>query len=1164
MRLKKLKLENYGIFHNKEILIPDSNLVLLYGPNEAGKTTLLHAIRESFFGFKLNRNPYDFGGGKMASEVNLLMNDGKEIYYRRTKARKSPIKGEIILPNGSLIELDEDKLFAMFGNINNDVYWNLFGFSSAELAQGEESIKNKEITEVLYGSGMGGVTNIEDIRLMIVSEEEGLFKSTGRLPTLNKLIKQISEMEKEMRREIILPSNYDRRTRELKKIEKKKDELKQKLEEARRNMDHIENLREAREPFLNIKNDREKLSKIFIPQNLPQDMKNKYEMANKELIRLDKELARLRNELQDLERKRDKISFSRELIDEKMVIETLFSEVKRIEACHKDIPKIGTQSKIIQQEIADALKNINSKWDMDFLKSFNVDITVRKKFDNHIKEYRELTKKIEKVDDRIKQLQAEIADKENSLTEEGEEKDTTVLEELLEDAREYTSNKKEYVRLLKEKTKLDKNVKNIWKELAPLVKEGDNIDHPVPLDKTITNYEKDLEKMNTVLAKQKQELESQERTLIGDQEDLDAMVETKVPVDREDLLRNRNHRDKGWELIKKKYIEDGKKVSSEELQKWMGKKHTELSDAYEETVKETDKISDQLYTNSEMVTKKEDLEKRIHKQKIIISDTKKRISQIEKDIAETTSRWNDEWRDWGFTPRSPSEMKEWVSNLKSLLSLLDDKSQIEDQMTELKKKQDEFLKNAKAHYGKLTEKNVTAIMKKVDQEIKEARDSNTRIKQLQKDIVKLKKEQNRKNTEQKHLKKKEEEWKKEWFALLKKMDFNTEWDTETADTVLKELLVLKQKLREDHENHVRLKDMTDTVAEYLQKVEDLTTRLKWKRMDKNNPEKTVKELYSMVSEEQKKAQERKELDSKIEDKKVDIGRTEREHQTYEKIINDLFALVGVKDEGEFIALASRVEQADELRAKIEKNEESLNRLRIKEDRTLEDLKKELEETDFTTLEMEKDQLNTQIEEMDKEWESVFREYITLDQELKKLDGSGRAAEIANEVEFLRSEFENHMDRYISLVIARRLLEKALRRFEKDHQPELLAIINGIFLKITDGRYTQIKASLDKDTPFRVVDSGGNEKTPDQLSTGTREQLYLAIRLGYLEHYGKKAESMPIIMDDVLVNFDDIRAKNTAQALLDIARNKQIIMMTCHDNTVKTFQSINEDIPLMEL
>ncbi|MDY6932057.1 MAG: AAA family ATPase, partial [Halobacteriota archaeon] len=898
MILKELKLENYGIFHNKDILIPDGNLVLLYGLNEAGKTTILNAIRESFFGFKQNKNPYDFGAGKMASEVNLIMNNGEEIYYRRTKARKDPVNGEITLPNGgSSIELNEGKLLEMFGNINNEVYWNLFGFSSAELAQGEESIKNKEITEVLYGSGMGGVTNIEDIRSMIVSEEEGLFKSTGKHPFLNKLIKQIDEGEKEMRGKIILPFNYDGRVRELRKKEKIKDELEQKREEARRKMGHFEILIEAQEPFLNIKNDKENLDNISIPQNIPHDMKNKYESANKELIRLDKELKRLRNELQDLERKRDKISFSKELIEEKTVLETLFSEVKRIEAYHKDIPEIGTQSKMLQQEITDALKNIDSKWDMDFLKSFNADITVRNGFDNLIKEYRELTNKIEKVDDLIEQLQTEIEDKENILTEEGEEKDTKVFEELLEGARDYISKKEDYEQLLEEKEKLDKNVNGIWKELAPLIKEGDNIDHPIPLNKTITKYEKDLEKMNTDLDKQKHELESQERTAISDQEDLDAMVETKDTVDREDLSRNRDHRDKGWELIKKEYIQDGKKVSSKEKQEWMDNKHTELPDAYEEAVKESDKISDELYTNSEMVTKKEDLEKRIRKQEALISDTRKRISRIEKKIADTTSKWNDEWKDWGFTSRSPREMKEWVSSLKSLLQLLDDKSHIEDQMTELKKKHNEFLKEARAHYKKLTEKNMTATMKKVDQEIKETRDSNTRIKQLQKDIKKLKKEQTKKVAEQKNLKKKDDEWKKKWSALLKKVNFNTEWDTEIADKVLKELFVSKQKMGEDKENHERLKDMNDTVAEYLQKVEDLTNRLNWNRMDRKNPERTVKELYSKVSEEQKKAQERKGLEDKIEDKKVDIDRAEIERKDHEKIINDLFTQVCVNNEG---------------------------------------------------------------------------------------------------------------------------------------------------------------------------------------------------------------------------------------------------------------------------
>ena len=134
-----------------------------------------------------------------------------------------------------------------------------------------------------------------------------------------------------MRGEIIAPYEYDSMVRELRENEKLKDELKQKREGSRRKIEHIEILIDAHDPFLDVKNDKENLDNISIPQNIPHDMKGKYEVASNELTRLDEELTRLRNELEDLERKRDNISFSKELINEGTVLKTLFSEVKRIE-----------------------------------------------------------------------------------------------------------------------------------------------------------------------------------------------------------------------------------------------------------------------------------------------------------------------------------------------------------------------------------------------------------------------------------------------------------------------------------------------------------------------------------------------------------------------------------------------------------------------------------------------------------------------------------------------------------------------------------------------------------------------------------------------------------------------------------------------------------------
>ena len=61
-----------------------------------------------------------------------------------------------------------------------------------------------------------------------------------------------------------------------------------------------------------------------------------------------------------------------------------------------------------------------------------------------------------------------------------------------------------------------------------------------------------------------------------------------------------------------------------------------------------------------------------------------------------------------------------------------------------------------------------------------------------------------------------------------------------------------------------------------------------------------------------------------------------------------------------------------------------------------------------------------------------------------------------------------------------------------------------------------------------------------MSTGTREQLYLAIRLAYVLHYCEQAEPLPLVMDDVLVNFDDRRKRNTLEVLLEVANKIQIL------------------------
>lgn len=155
-------------------------------------------------------------------------------------------------------------------------------------------------------------------------------------------------------------------------------------------------------------------------------------------------------------------------------------------------------------------------------------------------------------------------------------------------------------------------------------------------------------------------------------------------------------------------------------------------------------------------------------------------------------------------------------------------------------------------------------------------------------------------------------------------------------------------------------------------------------------------------------------------------------------------------------------------------------------------------------------------------------------------------------EFLLEALRQQAGEWSRLALARRLLLDAKSRFEQERQPGVVRHAGELFSAITDGAYTGLSVSLE-DGSFNALTSGGQAKNPEtELSRGTREQLYLALRLAYIHDHShdhtRQVESLPVIMDDILVNFDAGRAALTAKALAEFSREHQILFFTCHETT----------------
>jgi len=132
---------------------------------------------------------------------------------------------------------------------------------------------------------------------------------------------------------------------------------------------------------------------------------------------------------------------------------------------------------------------------------------------------------------------------------------------------------------------------------------------------------------------------------------------------------------------------------------------------------------------------------------------------------------------------------------------------------------------------------------------------------------------------------------------------------------------------------------------------------------------------------------------------------------------------------------------------------------------------------------------------------------------------------------------------------------------------VLARAGDRFAKVTKGRYTRLLPSLGDEGgrgTIRVLSSAGAEIDAGDLSRGSIEQLYLCLRLGLAETFAERSEALPLILDDVLVNFDPGRAVQVAEALAETAEHDQVLFMTCHSHLEELVLSVEPHAQVVRL
>ncbi len=298
---------------------------------------------------------------------------------------------------------------------------------------------------------------------------------------------------------------------------------------------------------------------------------------------------------------------------------------------------------------------------------------------------------------------------------------------------------------------------------------------------------------------------------------------------------------------------------------------------------------------------------------------------------------------------------------------------------------------------------------------------------------------------------------------------------------------------------------------------------------------------------------KKQLQEQIASHEEEVEETQRALMDANNNIHHLYHLGKTNNDEDFIRLAQTHAQKRELGRRKDDLEDALRLAAGDQDFEAFLLSfVNYEKHDCEHLVQENERL---LQELLQEEQEKMQSFAALEAKLHGLTHTDTLATLRQEESDLQESLSQASAEWAQYAVAKQMLMQAKQHFEKERQPQVIRLASEIFARITDEKWKGLSASLE-DNSLKVVSTGGEALSPYILSRGTQEQLYLSLRLAYIRNHAQHANALPVIMDDVLVNFDPERAERTGSALLDLSQSgkrHQVLFFTCHPHMADMLQ-----------
>ncbi|MBR3372079.1 MAG: AAA family ATPase [Rhodobacteraceae bacterium] len=260
-----------------------------------------------------------------------------------------------------------------------------------------------------------------------------------------------------------------------------------------------------------------------------------------------------------------------------------------------------------------------------------------------------------------------------------------------------------------------------------------------------------------------------------------------------------------------------------------------------------------------------------------------------------------------------------------------------------------------------------------------------------------------------------------------------------------------------------------------------------------------------------------------------------------KMLRARFAPLSLDDIATEIA---KITRANDASARLADTRHELKRHLHSEDLDAEIAR--LDRLDIQAATVERDSLAATLKAQDQVLRETYAQLASAQKDLDSVGLDDAAARLEEERQTLILQIQEEAREYLGRQAGILAVEQALRRYRDTHRSSMMDRAGHAFATLTCGAYTGLSTRPDGARELLIAqDARGASKPVDTLSKGTSFQLYLALRIaGYLE-LADQRPMVPFIADDIMESFDDARSHATFGLLGQMARKGQVIYLTHH-------------------